>query len=733
MRDIRVIPAALALMVQKAPMAALKRESTTQHWTALHILCQRDDRHDCILAIQRYVAKCPRAVVMRAKGGYTPLWFLLADPVLKVSLPLVRIFLDQWPDLLLVAPDSGKTPLEAVILGTRLDKTLLDYIVRTYPGILLRKFRSGRTLLHMACVQAPPANVLLLLQACPDALTLEDSFGETPLALACTYQPQSIVDKFLKVQPENLYRYDNSGYNALFAACRNQADPSVLVFLLEKAPHLVHKRGEYDGWLPLMYACFHGSNTNTIHTLLRFHPAALLDVDDDRKNPVHMACVHGSTRMVEILVDTHAELLRQQDFKAGWLPLHTACYHNNDQDTIELLLQLYPEAASKPDKDGRTPLHLASREVSDIEAIEFLVDAFPQALNLGDKLSRTPLHLAIRNERNDSVVRLLLSKDDGTPATIKTQDRWWTPLHYACYFDAKTSVIAQLVEAHPAALYEKDAEGWTPLQIACKRTARVPTVQLLLERTDDPDEAVRWVDGAGRSLLHLACQNKELKAFDVVRYLADTNPSLVDMTTPNEGWYPLHHACYHNVSITALQIVEYLVEKNPSNGEERDADDRTPLHLACRNTSPDRDAIVKLLVMEYPSLLQEKREKDDWLPLHYACYYNTAFESVRHIFNAYPEAAKEVDKEGQTPLQWAWLRHGEKKQIELMICQLYPDALYVEDPMKNRQFLKKKIHAEARLRGISVSTIVRREGRRNVVMGSMGSSKLEFSTINSEW
>ena len=184
-----------------------------------------------------------------------------------------------------------------------------------------------------------------VVEAGPAALTTEDNFGETPFVLACAHQPPETVLDLLERQPENLYKSNHYGYHPLFAACLND-DDGVVQCLVEKAPHLVHTPGEYDTWMPLMYACCHGATTETVRTLLRFHSSALNDVDDDKRNPLHAACgVHGSHRIVETLVAAKPSLLHRADVSRGWTPLHAACYHNNDQDTILTLLRGYTGAA----------------------------------------------------------------------------------------------------------------------------------------------------------------------------------------------------------------------------------------------------------------------------------------------------------------------------------------------------------------------------------------------------
>lgn len=713
-QDDRLSPELLAVLIQKAPAWSLKAPMEQSKRTALHLICQRSNLARCAVAITEYLSKCPKAVVMRAKGGHTPLWYIAVEPEGRIPLNVVKLFVDEWPDLLSVENDANLTPLEAAMIGPNVDGNFLDYVVTKVPGIMTKRFRSGRTILHAACVRAKPRTVRLLVERGAHALSERDVFGETPFACACAHQPAQVVEILLKEHPESLYQCNEHGYNPLFNACRNE-DSQVVEFLLEKAPHLVHKRGEFDGWLPLMYACHHDAPSTTVQSLLKFHPKAVEELDSDRRTPLHLACMHDSVDTVNVLVEAEPVLLVRRDSKNLWLPLHTACYYNASAEIITQLLKVYKEGAREPDREGRTPLHLACRELTDLNAIQAILECYPLAMTMSDNQGRAPMHLACRSELDEDVVNLLLTRET-LPTTMKTVRNQWTPLHYACYFNASPKTVRQIVMANPSAVKGKDTEGLTPFQLCCKRTVHIETLRILLEVNPD---AVHEVDKNGRTTLHFACQNRDLKAWDVAKVLLQAKPSLVEQRTSSENWYPLHHACYHNTSIVALRIIQHLLELFPTAGYQEDFDQRTPLLLACRNKSPDADAIVELFVKRYPELVTKKRAKDGFLPLHYACYYNTSFPSVRHIFNAFPEGAKEPDKEDRTPLQWAWKRHEEKKQIELMICRLYPDALYVEDPDQNRRFWRTKIRMESKMRGLDIS--------------SLGSSRRDANSDTSEW
>jgi ankyrin repeat protein len=84
---------------------------------------------------------------------------------------------------------------------------------------------------------------------------------------------------------------------------------------------------------------------------------------------------------------------------AGWTPLHVACLGSTPPPVFmtRALLYAYREAARKVDGGGRLPLHLVAASSGDAETMDLLVQEYPQAVYQTDYQGWTPLHLLLKN------------------------------------------------------------------------------------------------------------------------------------------------------------------------------------------------------------------------------------------------------------------------------------------------------------------------------------------------
>jgi hypothetical protein len=128
------------------------------------------------------------------------------------------------------------------------------------------------------------------------------------------------------------------------------------------------------------------------------HPAAIY-------NFACVACEHRAPRPVLaaiLYLDPARALMPSPD--TGCYPIHYACQHSQNAETLELLLSLgCPLDVRTP--DGMTPLHIAA-DAGCLENVEFLLSHFAP-VNVQDDSGATPLMYAVRRRHCD-VVRALV-------------------------------------------------------------------------------------------------------------------------------------------------------------------------------------------------------------------------------------------------------------------------------------------------------------------------------------
>jgi ankyrin repeat protein len=103
----------------------------------------------------------------------------------------------------------------------------------------------------------------------------------------------------------------------------------------------------------------------------------------------------------------------------------------------------------------------------------------------------------------------------------------------------------------------------------------------------NPDAVKYRTDDPGQIPLHTACGAFDIQGglsqLEVVQYLVEQWPESVT-TANNNGYLPLHVACYFNAS---LAVVQYLVQQWPESVKHRNSYGETPLDIATRQEHPN--------------------------------------------------------------------------------------------------------------------------------------------------
>eukprot|EP00956_Cyclotella_meneghiniana_P020531 scaffold36344_cov56-Cyclotella_meneghiniana.AAC.4 len=198
-------------------------------------------------------------------------------------------------------------------------------------------------------------------------------------------------------------------------------------------------------------------------------------------------------------------------------------------------------------------------------------------------------------------------------------------------------------------------------------------VEQLISSQIDPD-VLATTDDQGRTLLHIAVVSVRSPEFcNVLIYL---NPALVK-ARDNDGWLPLHLACFY----CNMESAKYLLEIYPEsiNIATIHSGDH-PLHSLLRNSwiGKDDESDVLMLVdfvlkHGYIGAVSTPNQ-NGCLLLHYACYHGYLVV-VEHLFDAYPQAIFSRNRDNKTPLDVA----RSKNQVDVV--------LYLETQLMYRQFI----------------------------------------------
>lgn len=142
------------------------------------------------------------------------------------------------------------------------------------------------------------------------------------------------------------------------------------------------------------------------------------------------------------------------DRKVMWrfLPLHSACARQPSDELIELLLFIYPEAATMKDRKGMLPLHYACGNHSSYSVINMLLIAHPQGAEERDVYGKLPIHHACQwGASSPWVIGMLLTVYPESVFELDNNEHTPLDLAKAGKYDDKASIIATLARCASAA------------------------------------------------------------------------------------------------------------------------------------------------------------------------------------------------------------------------------------------------------------------------------------------
>ena len=285
--------------------------------------------------------------------------------------------------------------------------------------------KSGRTLLHSACVSMnPEPEIVRVLLGKGLGLDVRGKHGQTPLHDAARLGNADIVQMLLQSNADQSIK-DSSDRTPLVVAKQNHGNDEIVQLLLDSRSAQVSTSKEV--------------------------------VPDDASLPLWSLAKLNHVELVRKKIKAKGCNLYVKDPDTDNTALHYAVLSN----VFEVLCMLLDAGMSPDDVDdcGRTALHLAA-ELGDFEATERLLQSNAK-LDLEDRWGSTPLSTA-QSKGNYSVAVLLI----GAGACIdKGQEDQIQPTFFAAVRLGRLNV-AQLLIKRGADVQDRDKDNQTALQLA---------------------------------------------------------------------------------------------------------------------------------------------------------------------------------------------------------------------------------------------------------------------------
>jgi len=376
-----------------------------------------------------------------------------------------------------------------------------------------------------------------------------------------------------------------------------------------------------DGNTPLHLACeSRRVNISIVQLLHNSWPEAIRLAGHKRYLPIHELCCNqmleesNALAVLRFMLDTDQTIVRERDTH-GYLPIHHAV-DRMPNEFCKVLIDAYPESVRvRTNNDGSLPIHIAcghhyGNSEANVETIQYLLELYPESVNATTLFGQLPIHNAALGERTD-IIELLL-KYDPDAATKKTTQSLNLPLHVTCGESLKKQldVAEVLFDSYPQAINAHNCEEKTPY---LSKIVNFLLAQQGYDQKAKDTKVMHTPDENGWLPLHHAL--KDNTPLGSIKLLLKGNPLALRVIT-NIGALPIHIAC----EFSPVRVVKYLVEELDVNErllEHCDINKDSILHYACRGVNCE---VVKYLLGEYTSLASSAEVNGEGeLPLHLLC------------------------------------------------------------------------------------------------------------------
>ncbi|GMS89019.1 hypothetical protein PENTCL1PPCAC_11194, partial [Pristionchus entomophagus] len=267
-------------------------------------------------------------------------------------------------------PIGGLLPIQEAVIQGNLDAMVMLICQGADRSAL---DPSKNTLLHLAAIHGRSKVVEALLNFIPGEINSINLDGETPLHVAARHSKNSAVvfDRLLSAQSIKLNITTLEG--------------DTVMHTVVKLPESETKQAMVSRLL--MYSRGH-VNLNQMNM--------------NGFNPLHLACLLGMTKTVEVILGNRPQL-NQVMCKSGLLPIHLSAYYGKSK-TIAVFIENHPEMVhSLVPSTGQSCLHLSvnqwesvvDKDLDRIATIQALVSGGLN-VNSRDRRGETALHILLK-------------------------------------------------------------------------------------------------------------------------------------------------------------------------------------------------------------------------------------------------------------------------------------------------------------------------------------------------
>jgi ankyrin repeat protein len=635
---------------------------------------------------------------------------------------------DTFPSLSNYRQESTRSLPAAASFGSLLDPTPM----RRYPTVpnsgsphaLLTDSNGVSSVIHDAARIADWDHVLELCHTHPEAAAYSGRDGWTALHHACNRRcpHPHVIQALIQAYPEALLQEEVKCWLPLHLACRFKAPKEVVRLLLHMVPasgRIAVRARDRQRRTPLYYAIRYDAPDGVAGLLLHVDPSAVLEEDQNEESPLALVWDNWAEKLEgkrivqsflpggfpepqESTVDQLALVLRERlndepKLKKRWdqvnVLLKAAFGFPFEEAPLTTVVVEDVTTSSKDSSSVTPPLQQSERTwriVHATAATKCHLSLFRMACALHPEQAR---ELDESDLRRSLTTHGYMMSNSTAPFPNASGAAHQTALHLAASSNAggengKAVLVSLLRLYREAAQVQDGIDGSLPLHRMVEN-----------QRKDWPNHvailyhfyprAVQIPDHHGKLPLHRAAaapshyhhrvapEDEEERS--VIIQLVRSYPQAAGMADATGG-LPFHYACLrasawdehveaiYNAHRSAVQVRAGPVRQ-----------DRLPIHLAAENRA-SRDALVQRLIQLHPrGAAQEDRLGK--LPLHIACEEGKDWNATRFIYEAFPSAVRQAERNarGWLPLHMAAACPEKDGDLIKRLTELYPEAASIPD------------------------------------------------------
>ncbi|XP_044763640.1 rabankyrin-5 [Coccinella septempunctata] len=604
--------------------------------------------------------------------------------------------------------DEEELPLELALRSK--NESLANSLIQHNSDVNIRD-KDGEALLHRAIRRKDTHSILFLLDNKADTTLTTPKGKETPLHLLASSggldQADVIAEKMLR-SGVSINAQNSQGLSALHITIQSD-NKQLFKILLEQSGVNLNLKTQ-DDHSPLYYALLryeedHDQPQDTYANLLvernvvtdssypkrnnesllqvvtsmglqessmflTAHVANVDHVNQDGGSALHTACARNLGALTMRLLERGANP-NLQTYDAREAPLHL-CVSNKSLDCIEAFIKFNENVRNGVYKDdevekclvdfdvrdaeGDTPIMVAVNKGHGYNEVVLLLIKGKADVNIRNNNDFTLLHQAIMKEDVKTSLFLL---ENGADVNAETPDSE-SPLQLAIH--CRLGEVVDALCSRGVDMSARDKSGNCPLWAALE-TEQFDIASILVRHGVDTDCWSEGPDKCQQTLLHQAIdENKEGAAIFLIQAGCDIDchrlpgPNGEGGEEARDKASPLHLCCQWGLDTVVRTLIEHRANVN-----NRDAENKTPLHIAIENKQDD---IISLL-LAVPEIDLSLRDKNGLSPFATALTFRNN-KAAQVILGKMPNAAEQFDSKGQNFLHVAI----KKKDIESVLFLL---------------------------------------------------------------